>query len=491
MKYKSTRNAKEKVSASDAILHGLASDGGLYMLDHFDDCQIDLNEIKEDSYQDIAKKVLSLMLCDYTSEEISECVEKAYTNKFSEKRIAPLVKVNEEYVLELFHGPTSAFKDVALSILPHLVSKAIKKQQIQDEIVILTATSGDTGKAALEGFKNVEGTQIVVFYPEDGVSEVQKAQMKTQEGNNVHVFGVKGNFDDCQNGVKQIFANEQLQAFMQQHHKSFSSANSINIGRLVPQIVYYFKAYLDLVNQQEIEMNEHVNFVVPSGNFGNILAGYFAKRMGLPIGKLICASNENNVLTDFIQVGIYNRNRILKKTTSPSMDILTASNLERLLYLLSDCNSELVSEMMNELKEKGSYEVNDWMKKRLEKEFYAGYVTDEQVRAMIKKGFEEYHYLMDPHTAVAYQVYENFKQAKINAYKTIILSTASPYKFSQSVLSSLVSEVPKNEFACMKQLYELSHVAIPLNLKDLEQKEMKHNDVIDIENMSAIIESLW
>ena len=476
MPYKSTRSNEIEVHASFAVLNGLAEDGGLYMRKDFDKLQIDLRSFQHFSYQEMAESILCAYLDDYPKEVIHECVQKAYVHKFDTEEIVPLVKLKNTYILELFHGPTSAFKDVALSILPHLIQGALKIQNTQDEIIILTATSGDTGKAALEGFKDVEQTQIFVFYPNEKVSTIQKAQMVTQTGHNVHVAAVEGNFDDCQSAVKKILTDETINAEMK--NKRLSSANSINIGRLIPQIVYYFKAYMDLVNQQEIEMYEKVNFAVPTGNFGNILAGYLAKKMGLPIDRLICASNENNVLTDFIQTGIYNANRSFKTTISPSMDILISSNLERLIYLLCEGNSAMVKNYMDELSLKGSYEVCDLMKKKLQKEFFSGYASDEQTERIIQEVFEKEAYLMDPHTAVAYKVFQDFQNVQLNDHKTVILATASPYKFTHAVMESLHQDAAQDEFELMKQLHEVTQVSIPENLKDLDKKVIQHKDVI-------------
>lgn len=478
--FMSTRNNMEKVSASLAVLKGLADDGGLFMLNDFSKIQVDLNQIVNMDYHALAKYILGLLLDDYHEAEISQCVEKAYC-KFDCEEVTPLVSVGEDYVLELFHGPTSAFKDVALSILPYLVTTALKKNKCDDEIIILTATSGDTGKAALEGFKDVDGCQIFVFFPDKGVSAVQKAQMITQQGKNVHVAAIKGNFDDAQNSVKTIFNNREYDIFMKEHKMQFSSANSINIGRLTPQVVYYFKAYADLVNQKTIKNGDLVNFVVPTGNFGNILAGYFAKMMGLPIAKLVCASNENNVLTEFMHTGCYNRNRVFKKTNSPSMDILISSNLERLLYLLSECNSEEVNQYMTNLKETGKYQICNEMLSKLHNEFYAGFATNEETQKMIHDVYQSTHYLMDTHTAVAYKVCDDFKQAKVNSYPNIILSTASPYKFTQSVYESLFGHCELNEFVLMKELSNKTNTPIPEGLKNLDQLTILHDTVIEKE----------
>ena len=485
--FESTRNKNLQASASLAILNGLAEDGGLYMLKNLRNKKVDLKRILNLDYFGIAEVVLGTLLDDYSNDEIHHCVESAYRNKFTSDQITPLVPVGDDYILELFHGPTAAFKDVALSILPYLITTSLKKHDIKDEIVILTATSGDTGKAALEGFKDVEGTRIVVFYPKNGVSAVQERQMVSSAGKNVSVVAIDGNFDDAQKGVKEILTSNQLDEVLKTNHCQLSSANSINIGRLTPQIVYYFKAYLDCVNHGTIQMGEPMNFIVPTGNFGNILAGYFAKCLGLPVAQLVCASNANNVLTDFIHTGNYNKNRDFKKTTSPSMDILVSSNLERLLYLLSDGNNEEVAGYMNDLKEKGEYQVKPTLLKQLQSEFYGGFCSDEQTSQVIKNVYNKTHYLLDTHTAVAYGVAEEFKKAHINEYKNIILSTASPYKFSKSVYESINKTVNTNEFEIMNLLHEETKVAIPNNLANLEHSKILHDTVIKKEDMSDYV----
>lgn len=485
MKYISTRDSKLYLTASEAILQGLSKDNGLFIPENINSLQINLNQCLNDSYKELAEKILSAYLNDFTAEQVRTCLNRAYDNKFSAKEITPLVKIGNEYVLELFHGPTSAFKDVALQLLPHLLKTSFEIQNSEDEIVILTATSGDTGKAALEGFKNVENVKIIVFYPKDGVSEVQKAQMLTTKGDNCYVIGVNGNFDDCQRTVKECFCDDKLNELMKKNHQQFSSANSINIGRLIPQIVYYFKAYLELVQKKEIAMNEKINVSVPTGNFGNILAAYLAKQMGLPIAKLICASNENNVLSDFIHYGIYNANRIFKKTNSPSMDIIISSNLERLLYFYSQ-DDELVSNLMEALKEKGSYELPELMKKRLQKEFYAGFATQKETKRIIREVYEKEHYLLDPHTAVAYKAVTDFKKDQINEYKTVICATASPYKFMDTVYNS-ISHSEKDEFEMMKECEKMTQVPIPANLRNLKEKEICHHQNVEIEDIKKVI----
>jgi len=484
--YESTRNSKLKTTASKAVLKGIAEDGGLFVLRDIDKC-IDIESLTGKNYIEIAETVIGLMLDDISAAEIKECVKKAYTDKFSKDEITPVVKVGDSFVTELFHGPTSAFKDVALSILPHLMTTSYEMNDIDGEIIILTATSGDTGKAALEGFKNVKGTQIAVFYPEFGVSEVQKAQMVTQEGENTHVCAIKGNFDDAQTGVKKIFTDEKFIKEFEESNKIFSSANSINIGRLVPQIAYYFYAYVQLIEKKEICMGDAVNFSVPTGNFGNILAGYYAKMLGLPINKLLCGSNENNVLYDFIKTGIYNRNREFHKTISPSMDILISSNLERLLYYMSNKDNEAVKAMMEQLNSQGKYEVSDEMKEKINQEFYAGCVFKEDTEKTIKEVYDKYDYLLDTHTAVAYKTLADYKRETGDESVSIILSTASPYKFSKSVYESLFGLNDKNEFEIMEELSEKTGVPIPENLKGLNNKKVIHTKVCEINDMEEFV----
>ena len=486
--FESTRDKKCQASASLAILNGLAEDGGLYMLRDLSELKIDLNSILDLDYYQLAELILGKLLDDYTAEEIHHCVHAAYEGKFSADDITPLVKVGDVHLLELFHGPTSAFKDVALSILPHLVTTALEKHGVDDEIIILTATSGDTGKAALAGFKDVKNTKIMVFYPEEGVSAVQKRQMETQTGNNVCVASIKGNFDDAQSSVKQIFTNHELAARMKQNHQQFSSANSITVGRLMPQVVYYFKAYADLVKRGEIKLYEAVNFAVPTGNFGNILAGYLAKQMGLPVAKFICASNENNILTDFMNTGIYDRNRAFKKTLSPSMDILISSNLERYLYMLCGYDNEQVRLWMNELQEKGSYSIGKELLEKLQSEFWAGCADDAKTKEIIKQCYETNHYVLDTHTAVAYAAAMKFANQQINNQKTVVLSTASPYKFVGSVYEALTGKQETDEFSLMQKLADLCGVAIPLNLAKLNELPIRHENHLAKEAIQSFVE---
>ena len=472
MIYQSTRNNDEKVNSAKAVVKGIADDGGLFMLSDFSAIKFDYKSVLNLSSMETAEKILGALLDDFSQEEMHEMVEKAYRGRFETDELTPVVKVGDNFVLELFRGPTSAFKDVALSMLPRLMTKAREKLGVQKDTVILTATSGDTGKAALEGFHNVDGIRIIVFYPDGGVSAVQKAQMVTQEGNNVKVCAVKGNFDDAQTGVKNAFADFKK---MNYDAVDFSSANSINIGRLAPQVVYYFTAYASLVKSGEINVGDKINFVVPTGNFGDILAGYFAKCMGLPVDKLICASNANNVLTDFINTGLYDKRREFYKTVSPSMDILVSSNLERLLYLLSDGDAGRVAGYMNDLNTKGYYTVDDAILNKLKETFVAAYCDDTVTLETIKEVYEKDGYLCDTHTAVAFRAALDGKYQN----KTVVLSTASPYKFPVAVLSALGVTPDDNEFRVMEQINDLTGVAIPKNLSGLESKKVLHSDVIE------------
>lgn len=485
--YESTRNSDLKSTASKAVLKGIADDGGLYVMRNLEDKNLDINSLIGKNYMEIAEAVLNVMLDDFSKDKIKECIKNAYTDKFSKEEISPLVKVGENYVVELFHGPTSAFKDVALSILPHLMTTSYEMNDMKGEVIILTATSGDTGKAALEGFKDVEGTKIIVFYPDGGVSQVQKAQMVTQEGKNTFVCAIEGNFDDAQTGVKNIFANEKINKDLAANNKILSSANSINIGRLVPQIVYYFASYIKLVEKESIKVGDKVNFSVPTGNFGNILAGYYAKTLGLPINKLICASNENNVLYDFIKTGTYDKNREFQKTISPSMDILVSSNLERLLYYLSGKNNQLVKDLMDQLNKEGKYEINDQMFNMLKKDFYGGCVFKDQAQETIKDTFDKYGYLLDTHTAVAYKALEDYKLETKDHTVSLVLSTASPYKFTKSVYEALYGETEDTEFALMEKLSEKTKAAIPENLKNLQNKEVRHRDLCGANEMENYV----
>ena len=482
MMYQSTRDHRLSASSTHAVLEGIAPDGGLYMLDHMDALDFDWRNLLEMDTMSMSAAILSALLPDF--KDMDALVRAGYTGKFESDELTPVAAVGDKYVLELFRGPTSAFKDVALSLLPHLITAARDAEGMEGDTVILTATSGDTGKAALEGFHDVKGTRIIVFYPHGGVSPVQQAQMTTQVGDNVCVCAVRGNFDDAQTGVKEIFA---ACAGRDLGGARLSSANSINIGRLAPQIVYYFKAYADLVKAERIKAGQPVHFVVPTGNFGDILAGYFAKLLGLPVGKLVCASNANNVLTDFITTGCYDKRRPFHKTTSPSMDILVSSNLERLLYLLSGCDNEYVADLMRDLKEKGVYRINETLLTKLHAEFACGCADDEAAANAIETVWRERGYLMDPHTAVAWCVSEQFMAQRQDDAPVVVLSTASPYKFPAAVLSALGQTPDADEFAAIDQLHALTGVAIPRNLATLRHMPVRHSDVIDKEEMLSYV----
>lgn len=476
MNYISTRNKNIVKNDKVTLLQGLSEDGGLFVLENFKD-KIDLEKLLNKSYTEIALEVLKLFF-SFDEKKLKSVIEKAYS-KFSTSKVTPLVELKKSYILELFHGPTSAFKDVALTLLPHLIQLAL--EGTNQEILVLTATSGDTGKAALEGFKDVAQTEIIVFYPKNGVSKVQELQMRTQEGKNTKVCAIEGNFDDAQTGVKNIFLDENLQKKL--GDKKFSSANSINIGRLTPQIVYYIVSYVELVKNNKIKMGDKINFVVPTGNFGDILAGYYAKKLGLPVNKFICASNNNNVLYDFLTTGTYDRNREFLKTISPSMDILISSNLERLLYDLSGADDKYIKSLMEDLNKNGKYQVNDEILKKIKEQFGAGYATDEETAKTIKKVWKEEKYLLDPHTAVAYKVMleQNFSEP------TVVLSTASPYKFCASVANALLNIHDEDEFVLMQKLYETTKIEIPENLKNLKSKEILHSDIIKKEEMPEYV----
>lgn len=483
MLYQSTRSKTEAISSAEAILRGIAPDGGLYMPCSLAECDFDWEKTLSMTTLEIAEYVLSALFTDFSKEEMQGIVERAYRGKFESDDLTPTVKVGDKYILELFRGPTSAFKDVALSVLPQLITAARKKLGKQTETVILTATSGDTGKAALEGFHDVEGTRIIVFYPEGGVSATQKAQMVTQEGNNVCVCAVRGNFDDAQTGVKNIFAAVSENDLLKGTSAELSSANSINIGRLAPQIVYYFRSYASLVENGEIKKGDKVSFVVPTGNFGDILAGYFAKLLGLPVEKLVCASNANNVLTEFLKTGHYNKKRHFYKTLSPSMDILVSSNLERLIYLASGCDEKQTAEYMAELNTNGEYTVSDEILKELQKTFLAEYCDDKQTERAIHDTYEYYNYLCDTHTAVAVDAANVLLKSGELQAPVIVLSTASPFKFSAAV-SSAIGVAPKdNEFETMRTLSSTTGIEIPKGLAGLDGKKVLHKDVIDRDDM--------
>lgn len=487
--YVSTRGSINKKTAAQAVIQGISEDKGLYVPMQLPELPFKLDEMVGKTYQEIAFKVISAFFTDYTDEEMQACVNGAYDSKFEEKEIAPLVKGGDAYFLELYHGKTAAFKDMALSILPYLLTTAMKKEKEDKKICILTATSGDTGKAALEGFADVSGTEIVVFYPNQGVSQVQERQMVTQEGANTHVFAINGNFDDAQTGVKRIFNDTEFAAELAKINCKLSSANSINIGRLVPQVAYYVYSYAKMMEKGLIKAGEKMNVVVPTGNFGNILAAYYAKQMGIPIGKLICASNENKVLTDFIKTGVYDIRRDFYLTNSPSMDILISSNLERLLYHLSGGNAEEVKGLMESLDKEKVYEVNDKIKEGL-KDFYAGFASVDETNETISSMYEEYGYLMDTHTAVAYKVYNEYVKETGDNTKTIIASTASAYKFADSVAKSIGLGEEKDGFAYVRALNEKTGVRIPRGLNDLENKEIRHTGVLDIDQMKQSVKEV-
>ncbi len=491
MLYNSTENRNEVVSASQSIAQGISKDGGLFVPQSLPEYDIKtLKNMLSLDYKGIAKKVFSDFLSDFTAEEINECVEKAYTvEKFGGENPAPLsfkkYNGNDVNILELWHGPTCAFKDMALQILPHLLTKSLKKTNDGKDAVILVATSGDTGKAALEGFKDVEHTKIIVFYPELGVSPMQKRQMNTQEGENVRVCAIEGNFDDAQTGVKKIFTTPEISDILEKNNMMFSSANSINWGRLLPQIVYYIASYLDMVNSGKIALGDKINVVVPTGNFGNILASYYAFCMGLPINKFICASNSNNVLTDFISTGVYDKNRQFYTTISPSMDILVSSNLERLLYKLSGDNDEITKEWMTQLKTVGKYEVTPEVRDAVSKLFYGGFCDDAQTKETIAKMYREENYLCDTHTAVAVSVYDKYVSETGDKTPTVIASTASPYKFSKAVLSAVSEgkELPESEFDMVDLLNKITGVEIPAPLASLKDKKSRFSDVVKTNEM--------
>lgn len=494
--YSSTRGENDKLLAAEAIKRGIAADGGLFVPDSIP--KVDekwLANLVNFDYQERALYVLRLFLSDYSEEELRACITAAYTtDKFDDSRIAPIVPIGDQTsVLELWHGPTSAFKDMALQILPQLMSRALRKTDEKSEIVILTATSGDTGKAALEGFANVEQIKIIVFYPEEGVSPIQRLQMVTQLGSNVSVIAVKGNFDDTQTGVKTIFNDPQYNKELAMDGFQLSSANSINWGRLVPQIVYYFSAYADMLRDGHLQLGQLVNFVVPTGNFGNLLAAYYAKLMGLPIGKLICASNNNNVLTEFLNTGVYNRQRTFHKTLSPSMDILISSNLERLLYHMTDGNSQQVADWMTQLTTNGQYQVGEKVLQEIRKNFWADWVDDKGTEEMITTVFNKYNYVADPHTAVAWQVADRYRQQTKDMTPQVIVSTASPFKFNESVLAALAgSNVVDgtDEFSMLHELAKVSGWPVPPALAALEKATIYHNIVIEKEDMPNIIKKI-
>ncbi len=485
--YKSTRDSNVNVTASQAILAGLAPDGGLFVPNYIPSLDVSLDELKSMDYQQTAYAVMKQFLTDFTEEELKDCIKKAYDDKFDTESIAPLVKIDNTYYLELFHGATIAFKDMALSILPHLLTTAAKKNQADNEIVILTATSGDTGKAAMAGFADVEGTRIIVFYPKDGVSKVQKLQMTTQKGNNVDVVAIHGNFDNAQSGVKAMFEDRELAKELNGKGFQFSSANSINIGRLIPQVAYYVYACAKLLENGEIKEGEKIDVVVPTGNFGNILAAYYAKKMGLPIDKLVCASNENKVLFDFLKTGTYDKNREFVLTSSPSMDILISSNLERLIYLITGEDSEKTKALMEALKQNGRYEISDDMYEKLS-DITGGYATEEQTADEIKRVYEKTGYVIDTHTAVASYV---CNKTCSDDKKCIIASTASPYKFVKSVMTAIDKKyTDADEFALLETLCEISKTQMPQAIKDILDAEIIHTAECDVDKMKETVKNI-
>jgi threonine synthase len=488
--YRSTRNGEETAVASEAILKGLTSDGGLFVPDSIPKLGVSLEDLTKMSYREIAYAVMKEFLTDFTEEELKSCIANAYDGKFDTEEIAPMVKVGDAYYLELFHGSTIAFKDMALSILPHLLVTSARKNNVENEIVILTATSGDTGKAALAGFADVPGTKIIVFYPKSGVSPIQEKQMVTQKGDNTYVIGIKGNFDDAQTGVKKMFSNKELAEVMNQNGYQFSSANSINIGRLVPQIVYYVKAYADLLKKDARKAGEPMNVVVPTGNFGNILAAFYAKQMGVPIGKFICASNENKVLFDFFQTGEYDRRREFFVTTSPSMDILISSNLERMIYRITGNDAKQCAAFMKALTEEGAYTIADEMKEQLS-EFFGGYATEEETAEKIKEVYEAEKYVMDTHTAVAAVAYDKYVKESGDKTPAVIASTASPYKFTRSVMEAIEpSYADKSDFELVDELQKISGVAVPNAIEEIRTAPVLHDTVCETEEMEAEVKKI-
>lgn len=488
--YKSTRDAQHTVTASEAILKGLAPDGGLFVPVSMPKLDVTMEQLKDMSYQETAYAVMKQFLTDFTEEELKHCITCAYDSKFDTEVIAPLVKVGDTYHLELFHGATIAFKDMALSILPHLLTTSAKKNHVTREIVILTATSGDTGKAALAGFADVPGTRIIVFYPKNGVSRVQELQMVTQKGVNTSVVAIQGNFDNAQTGVKALFEDQELEQELSEKGFQFSSANSINIGRLVPQVVYYVYAYAKLLKNEEITLGEEINVTVPTGNFGNILAAYYAKQMGVPIAKLICASNENKVLFDFFRTGIYDKNREFVLTSSPSMDILISSNLERLIYMIAGADAEKDQELMDALKAEGRYDITPEMKEKLS-DFAGGYATEEETRAAIRDTYQSIGYVMDPHTAVAAHVCRAYRKDSGDQRKQLIASTASPYKFVKSVMTAIDEKYGSmEEFALIDELEKASGTPVPHAIEEIRNAQILHTRECDVDKMKDTVKEI-
>ena len=485
--YASTRDANERVTASQAILRGLANDSGLYVPTAIPALDIPMETLAKMSYQETAYEVMSRFFTDFSEEELKHCINSAYDSKFDTEEIAPLKEADGAYYLELFHGSTIAFKDMALSILPHLLTTSAKKNQVKNDIVILTATSGDTGKAALAGFADVPGTKIIVFYPKNGVSPIQEKQMVTQKGDNTFVVGIHGNFDQAQTGVKQMFADASLAKEMEAAGYQFSSANSINIGRLVPQIVYYVYAYVKLYAKGAIAKDEPMNVVVPTGNFGNILAAFYAKNMGVPIAKLICASNENKVLYDFFATGTYDKNREFMLTTSPSMDILISSNLERLIYRIAGNDAVKNAELMRMLVTEGAYEITPNMKANLA-DFYGNYASEAETAETIKALYEKTGYVIDTHTAVAATVYQKYQKESGDNAKTVIASTASPYKFTRSVMNAIDAKYDAmDDFTLVDELSKIGKVEVPQAIEEIRNADIRHNTVCEVEEMPAVV----
>ena len=489
--YHSTRNSEETATASEAILKGLTSDGGLFVPDSIPKLNVSLEDLTQMSYQEIAYAVMKEFLTDFTEEELKTCINNAYDSKFDTEEIAVTKKVDGAYYLELFHGATIAFKDMALSILPHLLVTSARKNNVKNEIVILTATSGDTGKAALAGFADVPGTKIIVFYPKSGVSPIQEKQMVTQKGDNTYVIGIKGNFDDAQTGVKKMFSNKELAKVMNDDGFQFSSANSINIGRLVPQVVYYVKAYADLLKQGALKAGEPMNVVVPTGNFGNILASYYAKQMGIPIGKFVCASNKNKVLFDFFETGKYDRNREFYVTTSPSMDILISSNLERMIYRIAGNDAKQCAKFMAALTKDGEYVITDAMKAELS-EFFGAFGSEEETAVKIKEVYDKEGYVMDTHTAVAAVAYDKYKAATgDDKTPTVIASTASPYKFTRSVMDAIDPAYDaEDDFELVDELNKVSKTAIPKAIEEIRTAPVLHDTVCETAAMEDEVKKI-
>ena len=487
--YRSTRSNSEPVTASQAILKGLSDDGGLFVPDHIPALDKSLSELAGMSYQQVAYEVMKLFLTDFTEEELKNCINNAYDSKFDTEKIAPLVQADDAYYLELFHGSTIAFKDMALSILPHLMITSARKNNIKNEIVILTATSGDTGKAALAGFADVKGTRIIVFYPKNGVSPIQEKQMVTQKGANTFVVGIHGNFDDAQTGVKKIFSDKELAKEMDEKGFQFSSANSINIGRLVPQICYYVYTYAQLLKDGKITEGEKINVVVPTGNFGNILAAFYAKNMGLPIDKLICASNDNKVLYDFFRTGTYDRNREFVLTTSPSMDILISSNLERLIYRIAGNDADKNRELMSALSGNGKYEITEEMKAQLA-DFYGNFASEAETAAEIRRLYEKCGYVIDTHTAVASAVYGKYVVETGDHKTTVIASTASPFKFTRSVMDAIdIKYDAMGDFELVDELSKIAKVKVPNAIEEIRTAPVLHDTQCDVDKMKDTVKS--